>query len=169
MFICMQKINFIILLFLTILHFKESCNLLGWQHFGPKLETQNFARCIGEISITILVFILDYFQEKPTWQNFSKEPKSNFGLILGLFCPDLGNNKFSWKKWLCQLVNIQIIYHCGKNQLCLMSHSWENCWTDTTKTSLFHLFLREIQPIWESSDWLKIPTIWMAKLSLETK
>ena len=35
MFICMQKINFIIHFFLTILHFKESCNLIGWQHFGP--------------------------------------------------------------------------------------------------------------------------------------
>ena len=66
MFICMQKINFMIQLFLAILHFKESCHLLGWQHFGPQLKTQNFARCVGEISITILVFILDYFQEKPT-------------------------------------------------------------------------------------------------------
>ena len=35
LFICMQKINFIIPFFLTILHFKESCNLIGWQHFGP--------------------------------------------------------------------------------------------------------------------------------------
>ena len=35
MFICMQKINFIILFFLTILHFKESCSLIGRQHFGP--------------------------------------------------------------------------------------------------------------------------------------
>ena len=34
-FICMQKINFIIHFFLTILHFKEPCNLIGWQHFGP--------------------------------------------------------------------------------------------------------------------------------------
>ena len=34
-FICLQKINFIIHLFLTILHFKESCNLIGWQHFDP--------------------------------------------------------------------------------------------------------------------------------------
>ena len=66
MFICMEKIKFIIHLFLTILHFKESCDLIGWQHFGPKLELQNFARCVGEISITILVFILEYFQEKPT-------------------------------------------------------------------------------------------------------
>ena len=32
MFICMQKTNFIIHFFLEILHFKESCNLIGWQH-----------------------------------------------------------------------------------------------------------------------------------------
>ena len=44
MFICMQKINFIIHFFLTILHFKESCNLIDRQHFGPWLETQNYAR-----------------------------------------------------------------------------------------------------------------------------
>ena len=31
---CMQKINFIIYFFLKILHFKESCNLVDWQHFG---------------------------------------------------------------------------------------------------------------------------------------
>ena len=44
-----------------------------------------------------------------------------------------------------------------------MSHSWENCWTDTTKMSLFYLFLCEIQPILESCNWLKNPTIWLAK------
>ena len=33
-FICIQKINWIIHFFLAILHFKESCNLIGWQHFG---------------------------------------------------------------------------------------------------------------------------------------
>ena len=32
MFICMQKTNFIIRFFPDILHFKESCNLIGWQH-----------------------------------------------------------------------------------------------------------------------------------------
>ena len=35
MFICMPKINFMVLFFLEILHFKKSCNLIGWQHFGP--------------------------------------------------------------------------------------------------------------------------------------
>ena len=33
----------------------------------------------------------------------------------------------------------------------------------TPKTSLFHKFLREIQPILESCDWLKNPAIWLAK------
>ena len=47
-------------------------------------------------------------------------------------------NEFSWKKGLCQFFNIRIIYHCAKNQKNLMSHSWENCWTETPKTSLFH-------------------------------
>ena len=32
MFISMQKTNFIIHFFLEILHFKKSCNLIGWQH-----------------------------------------------------------------------------------------------------------------------------------------
>ena len=35
MFVYMPKINFIIHFFLEILHFKESSNLIGWQHFGP--------------------------------------------------------------------------------------------------------------------------------------
>ena len=35
MFICMPKINFIIHFFLEILHFKESWNLIGQQHFSP--------------------------------------------------------------------------------------------------------------------------------------
>ena len=52
MFICMTKINFIVHFFLEILHFKESCNLIDWQYFGPWLENQNFARhgIGGEIS-----------------------------------------------------------------------------------------------------------------------
>ena len=44
-----------------------------------------------------------------------------------------------------------------------MSHSWQNCWTGKRKASFFHLFLRKIQPILESCDWLKSPTIWLAK------
>ena len=35
LFLCMPKINFIIDFFLEILHFKESCNSISQQHFGP--------------------------------------------------------------------------------------------------------------------------------------
>ena len=63
---------------------KESCDLNGQQHFGPQLENQNFVRYgIGaEISITILVFILDYFQEKLMIKFFQKSPRKP---ILGPF------------------------------------------------------------------------------------
>ena len=66
MFIWMPKINFTIQFFFETLHIKESCHLIGQHHFGPQLENQSFARyeIDDEISITILVFILDYFQEK---------------------------------------------------------------------------------------------------------
>ena len=62
MFICMLKIQFIVHFFLDILQFKESCNLMGQQHFCPSLKSHNFVRSGigGEISITILVFILDF-------------------------------------------------------------------------------------------------------------
>ena len=46
------------------------------------METQNYARYVGEISTTILILIIDYFQEKLTPQNFSKNPKNP---ISGLF------------------------------------------------------------------------------------
>ena len=42
--------------------------------------------------------------------------KKPFETILGLFCPNLGENEFTWTKELCQFLNILIIYHCAKNQ-----------------------------------------------------
>ena len=116
MFICVPQINFIIHFFLKILYFKESWNLISQQDFGTQFENQNFARygIGGEISITILVFILDYFQEK-LW-NFSKKIKNYFRAILGPIWSILGKNKFSWKTRLCQFLNIPIIYHHAKNQ-----------------------------------------------------
>ena len=50
------------------------------------------------ISITILVLILDYFQEKLMTKFFKKSEKPYFGVIWGLFCPNLGKNEFSGKK-----------------------------------------------------------------------
>ena len=84
---------------------------------GPELDTQSLATYgIGvEISVTILVFILDYFQEKIMTDFFKKKKKLFWGHF-GLFCPNLDKNKFSWKKGLSQFLNIPIIYHCAKNQ-----------------------------------------------------
>ena len=109
----MSKIHFIVHFFLEILHFKEFCNLIGWKHFGEHLESQNFARygIGGEISTTILVFILNYFQEKQMTKFFQKSKKKKkkkktimgpflalFAQIWATFCSNLGKNEFSWKK-----------------------------------------------------------------------
>ena len=61
---------------------------------------------------TILVPILDYFQEQLK-AKFLKNPERTY---LGPFYPNLGKNEFSWKKELCQFLDIPIIYHCAKNQ-----------------------------------------------------
>ena len=102
MFICMQKIKLIIHFFLTILHFKESCNLIGQQHFDLQLATQNYTRYVGEISITILGFIIGYFQKnlKNMTTFFKRSQKPYFGPILGPFAQIWDKNEFSWKKGL---------------------------------------------------------------------
>ena len=80
------------------------------------------------------------FPRKTNITKFFK--KSQKPYILGPFwilLPKLGPKMiFPGKKGLCQFFNIWITYHCAKNQKNLMSHSWENCWRDTPKTSLFH-------------------------------
>ena len=70
----------------------------------------------GEILITILVLILDYFQEEPKTKFFKKSKKTYFGAILGLFSLNLGKNEFCWKKGLCQFLNIPLIYYRAKSQ-----------------------------------------------------
>ena len=42
-------------------------------------------------------------------KSFKKFKKTFFGAILGPFCPNFSKNQFSWKKWLCQFLNILII------------------------------------------------------------
>ena len=49
----------------------------------------------------------------------SKKKKKNFGA-------SLVKNEFSWKRGLCQFLNIPIIYHHVKNQKKLISHSDKN-------------------------------------------
>ena len=59
---------------------------------------------------TILVPILDYFREQLK-AKFLKNPERTY---LGPFYPNLGKNEFSWKKELCQFLDIPIIYHRAK-------------------------------------------------------
>ena len=62
---------------------------------------------------------------------FLKNPKRTyFGAILGPFYPNLNKNKFSWKKELCQFLEIPIIYHCAKNYKKLLSNFWGKHQTD---------------------------------------
>ena len=134
MFICMPKVKFIIHFFLEILHFKEPCNFIGWQHLGSQLETHSFARYgVGvKISIKILVTTLDSFEEKLMAKCFKKIQKNLFWghVTILTFLPKYGQKWILPEKKLCQFLNIPIIYHRAKNQKKLICHSWGKCWTD---------------------------------------
>ena len=62
-----------------------------------KFATYGFG---GEIKITTLVFILDYFQEELMIKFFKKIPKTLFQSHFGSFFPYFGKNEFSWKNRL---------------------------------------------------------------------
>ena len=64
------------------------------------------------------------------FKNFKK--KKLFWGHFDPFLPKFGQKLFAWKKGLCHVLNIPIIYHYGKNQKKLMSYSWEKCQTDGT-------------------------------------
>ena len=58
---------------------------------------------------------------------FFRNPKDPilgaFWTLLDPFGPNVGSNEFSWKKELCQILNIPIIYHRAKIQKKLITHS----------------------------------------------
>ena len=92
MFICLQKTNLISQSFWQILHFKESCNLIGQEHFVQYFgQNKHFARhgVCNEKSRIKRTLILHSFLEKKM-KKFSK--KCN--VIFGFFLP-----KF-WQKWI---------------------------------------------------------------------
>ena len=70
----------------------------------------------SEIPIIILVFTLHYFQEKLMTKFCKKSKKLCSGASLGPFYPNLDKNKFTWKKRLCQFLDIPSMYHHAKNQ-----------------------------------------------------
>ena len=45
---------------------------------------------------------------------------------MGPFCPNLGENEFSWKKGLCRFLDIPTIYHHAKNEKKRMCHFEKN-------------------------------------------
>ena len=63
------------------------------------------------------------FFKKSNDKIFQKIQRLYFGVIWSNFSPNLGENEFSWKKGLCQFVNIPIIYHGAKNLKKLTTHS----------------------------------------------
>ena len=117
------KVKFIIHFFLKISHFKEPCNFIGckiWAHnWRPR------CRVVNEISIKILAFTLDYFQEKLNTRFSKKYKKPYFGVMwpFSSFLPKFGEKLIFLEKRLCQFLNIPVIYHCVKNQKKLIGHS----------------------------------------------
>ena len=104
----MTKMNVFTHFFLEILHFKEFCNLIGKQHFGPKLKNQNFVRYgIGvEISITTLFLTTTITRLYPRKTNDKISQKSQKTLIWGHFP--------NFPKKRCQFLHTLIIYHRAK-------------------------------------------------------
>ena len=100
--------------------------------FWPITWEQEFCqiRPGGEISITILVFTLDYFQEKLTRKVFKKSKKKTFG---GNFRPSLlkfGQKRIFMEKRALPVFKCSNYLTSCKNQKKLMTHSWEKEITD---------------------------------------
>ena len=99
-------------IFLQILHFKESCNLIGQEHFGQYIQNKNFAR-------------------HWSWDGKSRIKKKNyFALFLGKtndkifkntkypifrsFCSNLGKNELSTKIGLRPFLASIVLISCKK-------------------------------------------------------
>ena len=96
MFICMQKMNSISNFF-----FWDIVRILQTFYF-ENFQNHNFAKygIGGEISITILVFILDCFHEKQITKFFKKSKKPYFGAFWALCAQIWAKMNFSGKKVL---------------------------------------------------------------------
>ena len=89
-------------------------------------KNQNFARygIGGKISITILVFTLDYLQEKLLTKFFKRPKKPYFRTILGLLYSNLG------QKWIFLEKRALSVFKYSTYLKKLFTHSWEKCQTD---------------------------------------
>ena len=81
----MQKIRLFHWFVLEIWLIKKSCNLIGWEHFGPYLRNKNFPKngiCAGTHQI-IYIFIIEQIQQKLMTTFFNKFKKSCFWPVFG--------------------------------------------------------------------------------------
>ena len=122
----MQKTNFINHFFLEILHFKESCNLIGWQHWELQLSL-----------IWDWWWLFPRKTEDKIFLKIQKEP------ILALFYPNLGKNEFSWKKELSDFRYSNYLPLCQKFLRKKLNENWR---TDrlTDRQRWFYRTLRKI-------------------------
>ena len=105
----MPKINFIIHFFLEILHFKESSNFTSDKLWAVTCEPEFCEICDWwwniKNSISFHIRLFPGITDDKSFQKF------HFGAIFTSLSPNLDKNEFSWKKGLCQFLNIPIIYH----------------------------------------------------------
>ena len=94
----------------------------GWKFFskligggGRLLESWEYG-IGGEISITILVFMLDSFQEKPMTKIFKKSRKTCSGAILGPFAQIWAKMTFPRKRALSVFKYSSYLLSCQKSE-----------------------------------------------------
>ena len=123
-----KKTNLIIHFFLEILHFKESCNLIGWQQ--QQLEFCQIWDWCWSINSNISIHFR-LFLRKTNNKILKRWKRTYFRAILGPFYQNLGKNEFSWKKEHCQFLDIPIIYqHAKKKTIVQFLSKTQNWGTD---------------------------------------
>ena len=101
MFIRMQKTHFIIHFFLDILHFKEFCNLIGWQH--RELEFCQIQDWWWNINNNIS-FHFRLYTRKTNDKVFLKSQKNVFWDHFGPFLPKFG------QKWIFLEIRVLSVF-----------------------------------------------------------
>ena len=91
----MQKIRLLHWFVLEKWSIKKSCNLIGWEHFGPYLRNKNFPKygIYAGAKQIISIFIIEQIQYKSTAKFFNKFKKPSFLPIFGSF-PVSGAKRF---------------------------------------------------------------------------
>ena len=84
---------------------KQSCNLIGWEHFSLYLRNQNFSQ-IWDLCRNTVNNINFHYRTNSIKINdniFQYIQKTCFWYIFGLFSQFLRQKQFFWKYWLCHI------------------------------------------------------------------